>query len=393
MPHEHQDLKIRNTGLREEDVQLLSSHTLKTGEKFFQVRYSSIKFSNYVGIVKVGNVVIEVLPKIDYFEEGVNFWRSVLIEMLQISGFIPKIIDDRVEISSYSSSLLDILFLNYLKMVEDILERGLIKSYVHKEENRNAVKGKILIGEHIKRNYSHKERAYCDHSVFTSNNFYNSIIKKTLSLIFTATTQPIISSKSRSILLHFDGINDVRISSEKIFERMPDGRKYSYYQDVMNLSKLILFGNSLTLNEGRDNVFSMFFDMNILFEKYIGKMFKRVLGRRVKLQSGKYFWENKKIRPDIIIEGTNNIAIDTKWKISGQGPIDADLKQMYVYSRYFDAERTILLYPHHTNFIERTGSFRDGSGSCSLMSINIFEKNGHLKKDFSDEIEAMISEN
>ena len=391
--HEHQDLKIRHTDLREEEVQLLSAQSLKTREQFYQVRYSSIKFSNYVGIIKVGNVIIEVLPKIDYIEGENNFWRSVLIEMLQITGFIPKIFDERVEISSYSSSLLDILFLHYLKMVEDIIGRGLIKTYVHQEENKNAVKGKILIGGHIKRNYAHKERAYCDHSVFTSNNFYNAIIKKTLSLISTTTTQPVISSKSRSLLLYFDGIDDVKIASEKISEKMPKGRKYQYYGDVMALSKLILFGNSITLNQGRDNVFSMFFDMNLLFEKYIGKMCKRVLGRRVKLQSGKYFWEYKKIRPDIIIEGKRNIAIDTKWKIGGKGPIDADLKQMYVYGRYFDADKTILLYPHHTNFIEQSGSFRDGSGTCSLISINIFNENGSLKKDFSEEIYAMIGQN
>src|SRR6056297_637124 len=206
--HEHQDLKIRHTDLREEEVQLLSAQSLKTREQFYQVRYSSIKFSNYVGIIKVGNVVIEVLPKIDYVEGENNFWRSVLIEMLQISGFIPKIFYDKVEISSYSSSLLDILFLHYLKMVEGIVERGLIKTYIH------------------------KERAYCDHSVFTSNNFYNAIIKKTLALISTTTTQPIISSKSRSLLLHFDGIDDVKIASEKISEKMPKGRKYQYYGDV-----------------------------------------------------------------------------------------------------------------------------------------------------------------
>ena len=42
----------------------------------------------------------------------------------------------------------------------------------------------------------------------------------------------------------------------------------------------------------------------------------------------------------------NNFILDTKWKVlKSKSPSDNDLKQMYVYNHYFNAQKSMLLYP------------------------------------------------
>ena len=87
----------------------------------------------------------------------------------------------------------------------------------------------------------------------------------------------------------------------------------------------------------------------------------------------KIFWWNsqtnysKKIRPDIIIsKNFKTVVVDTKWKIvDDSNPSDNDLKQMFVYSLFWDADRSIILYP---------GSLNTSDGSFYHCSLSNYQK-------------------
>lgn len=53
--------------------------------------------------------------------------------------------------------LYDIFVSIYLKIVSDLVKRGLKSSYVTRKENLNIFKGKLLVKENIRRNVAHKE--------------------------------------------------------------------------------------------------------------------------------------------------------------------------------------------------------------------------------------------
>ena len=90
--------------------------------------------------------------------------------------------------------------------------------------------------------------------------------------------------------------------------------------------------------------------MNQLFEQYIFRCLKKLEGHypiRVQAQETTKFWNNQSIRPDIVLSvNGEKYVIDTKWKIlETLRPASDDLKQMYVYNHYFEAQRSLLLYP------------------------------------------------
>ena len=81
---EHQALRIGEQGFSKADFDALVLFNQRHADKFFVVRHNSLKFTSYVGVLHVGGLTIEVLPKADRTEiGGENKWHRALIEMLQ----------------------------------------------------------------------------------------------------------------------------------------------------------------------------------------------------------------------------------------------------------------------------------------------------------------------
>ena len=63
---EHHTLKVdEESSFKIVHFNALEKYGYKTKEKFFSVGNKRIKFSNYVGVIQVKNLTIEVLPKAD----------------------------------------------------------------------------------------------------------------------------------------------------------------------------------------------------------------------------------------------------------------------------------------------------------------------------------------
>jgi 5-methylcytosine-specific restriction enzyme subunit McrC len=119
----------------------------------------------------------------------------------------------------------------------------------------------------------------------------------------------------------------------------------------------------------------LLFEMNALFEEYIGRLVSRALAGsefRVTLQGGRLFCLTSleddravfQTKPDILIWRTGHVAhvIDTKWKrISAriddpkQGVFQTDVYQMMAYAHLYKAPRLTLLYPHHAGLGDDEG--------------------------------------
>jgi 5-methylcytosine-specific restriction enzyme subunit McrC len=89
--------------------------------------------------------------------------------------------------------------------------------------------------------------------------------------------------------------------------------------------------------------FAFLFDINELFEAYVGALVKRIKPS-ARLQVERNFG-NLKLKPDILIE--NRLIIDTKYKrVKSRDDISAaDKYQMFAYGKNFGVDRVVLLYP------------------------------------------------
>jgi len=122
-----------------------------------------------------------------------------------------------------------------------------------------------------------------------------------------------------------------------------------------------LLGNSFTPHKGDDLALALLFDMNALFESYVGNFIKKSFPCTILQHSEKHLVEDPKgfkLRPDIFLEG--KFIADTKWKIvSSRDDISqADLYQLYAYGKKYECGRLYLVYPKISGIDQKAMKFK-----------------------------------
>jgi 5-methylcytosine-specific restriction enzyme subunit McrC len=318
-------------------------------ETFFNLGNKNVKFKQFVGVLKVGDLTIEVLPKIDRGKaENKGMWQKILLQMLIRSKTIPILPNNLAQLNAQKHTLFEAFIQLFLQEVERILADGLVKKYRSKEGNLNALKGRLMFGRHIAENIVHQERFYTTHTTYDTQHLLHQIIAKALRLIrqIGSENQPNLAR----ILFDFPEMPDIK-ADETTFERVVYGRNTERYRQAMYWAKMLLLNYYPDVQNGHKEVFAIMFDMNKLWEKFVlAEMQRQLSDYEVNGQTSKTFWETKTVRPDIFLHKKDkpNIIVDTKWKIPKENtPSDEDLKQMFVYHLYFEADTTILLYPNN----------------------------------------------
>lgn len=323
--------------------------------------FNKIKFINYVGIISVGNLVIEILPKISITNDIVKD-RKMLMFMLAKCNKLSVNIHEVLETNIVNQSLLDILAKVFTKKLMLELQKGLYLEYVSQENSLNKIKGKVLITQNAKINYSNKSKVYCRYDEFTENNIFNSILLKATNLLFTVVNNSFVKKELNIIKNLLNDVDDIYVPLE-VLDSYKLNKKNERFKEVYILAILILSNSTMNKSLGKENGFSILFEMNYLYEEYIGILLKEVIEDKTiqvnTQEKSKYLLRNKNtgrneiaLKPDIVIYKDNKpkIIIDTKWKsasIDGREKYSqADIYQMYAYiTTYKEAEKCILLYP------------------------------------------------
>ncbi len=344
--------------------------------KYFTIIHQGIRFGSYVGVIQIGGLTIEVLPKADNNENAdKNLWQNVLLNMLKVCKKIQVESISETQLKKRYHSILDVYFELYLTEIERLVKKGLIKKYRKNKSNQNALKGKLLFAQNIHQNIVHKERFYCEHQVYDKNHLIHQILYKGL-LVLKTFVNDTLKDKLNRLLFEFQDIENVTIQ-KKHFDKITIDRKNYDYQKALEIAKIIILNYSPSLNSGNDNLLTLLFDMNALWEEYIFRILQKYKTDyiEVSFQNSDKFWENKKIRPDIILKTNNETyVIDTKWKIiEANNPSDNDLKQMFVYNLHWKAEKSLLLYPRTNQYDSEFGVFHyaDLGKKCKLGFVDI----------------------
>jgi 5-methylcytosine-specific restriction enzyme subunit McrC len=135
---EHDRLRVDGETFRHEHLRLLDRWNSSFSREAIQVGRNSVKFSQYVGVLQVGDLVIEILPKIGRFEVETTArdrWRDALWRMLQVVGVVRFRVAGDTSLRTTHFSLLDMLFGEFLSRLEEIVKRGLSKGHLHDEGN------------------------------------------------------------------------------------------------------------------------------------------------------------------------------------------------------------------------------------------------------------------
>lgn len=171
----------------------------------------------------------------------------------------------------------------------------------------------------------------------------------------------------RELAFVYADISDVAVSALRWDEVIID-RTNRAWQELFGMAQLFLRNRYQTTSAGSAQGTALLFEMNALFEEYVGRLLTRALAGteyRVTLQGGRLYCLTSldderpvfQTKPDILIWRAGRVAhvIDTKWKrISPQiddrkqGVSQGDVYQMMAYAQLYGAPRLTLLYPHHS---------------------------------------------
>lgn len=376
----------------------LTYHERYPNTPFFDLIHHGVRFKNFVGAIKVGKTTIEILPKIGKVADP-KAWQNVLLTMLKTCHFLQAKQSGAAQLKLRANSVLELYFEMFLNEVEFLLRQGLIKKYRKQTGQQNALKGALDFNKHITKNIVHKERFFVNYTVYTKDHLLHQIIQEALLVIGTLSNNSVITHKINRIQAQFPKVNRIKIDAS-VFERISRSRKYQPYDTVISIAKLILLNYRPDIKAGRKDLLAIMFDMNILWEQYVLRILKKSKAEnwQIKGQESQAFWENKTIRPDIVLKNNGQtFVIDTKWKlIDSHKPSDADLKQMFVYNNHWQSKKSVLLYPNSGHQNANDGMFalpfnNEESHSCKLGFVNVL-KNGTLNQNIADEVFQLLTD-
>lgn len=359
-------------------------------DMYFDLRYNGIKFKNFVGVIQVDGLTVEILPKIDSDETNKDLWQSVLIEMLRTTRRLQVQKVGNANVSQQNIHLLDIYFEWFLNEVELLIHNGLIKQYYKKTGNVKALKGKLEFAGHIRKNLIHKERFYTTHQVYEKDHLIHQILSKALYIIEDFTKGTHLYSRCKSVRLDFPEVKEIKVD-RTTFSRVKKGRKTAPYATALEIARLIILNYAPNISSGDEKMLALLFDMNSLWEEYVLVKLRQeaasLKGIEVYGQQSREFWQRITIRPDIVIKKEEEyFVIDTKWKnIQNFNPSTQDLRQMYVYNDYWKSVRSMLLYPASTTVAPDFKNYKDREHQCAVGRLNII-RDGKLKTDLGREI-------
>lgn len=402
---EYQKLKIGDSDFSENHLKLLVKFNEKNGNKYFTPVYNGILFNSYVGVIQVGGLTIEILPKADNSSDpSKKLWQNVLLNMLRVCRYIKVDTVSETGLKKKHNSILEVYFEIFLNDLEQLVKKGLIKKYRKIENNQLALKGKLVFSRDIEKNIVHKERFYCEHQVYDKDHLIHQILFQALTILDNLVSQK-LQDKVKRLLFEFNNFTYKEFNS-KHFENLKLDRKSQPYEKSLDIAKMLILNYSPNLNSGSDQMLTLLFDMNKLWEEYIYRVLqKHNVDNKFEIssQDRDLFWENKTIRPDIVIKDLKTketFIIDTKWKIvENSNPSDDDLKQMFTYNLHWKSSKSILLYPkidqqdsqfgkyYHNPIFEFENEFKPIQNFCKVGFISIIDgENYRDTKSLSSEI-------
>jgi 5-methylcytosine-specific restriction enzyme subunit McrC len=400
---EYQHLSVGEKGFGQEHFEALAQYKTDTRCKYFELLHHKIRFLNYVGVIKVADLTIEILPKIDRANSekpDKKLWQRVLVEMLRNALGLAADITTYADIEVQQVGVLDAYLQYFLSEVATLSRQGLLKQYRRAQENTTALKGKFLIHQQLSRNTVHKERFFVEHTIYDRDNKYNQLLFKALEVVQIISRQSDLGNTCAALLLDFPTCAPIK-ADEKVFARLTYDRKTQRYRRAIDLARIILLNYQPDISGGSNNILAIMFDMNKLWEKYIENQLSQLPNCQVKSQETTEFWTNSHTRkkaylkPDFILEiGAEKYIIDTKWKHKNEVAPD-DLRQMYAYSHYFGAKKTFLLYPFCAENNEgkiklEKGQFADSDIFCGRLFVDLLDKDKKLNLGIGEEIAKLL---
>ena len=286
---------------------------------------------NYVGVLTTPcGTQLEIVPK-NFTSNGVSGLaegRKLLLKMLNRVCNLKLREFDLSNLELFDAPLHEILIGCFLNEVMTLLRHGVRSSYRNISSELSFLRGRLRTSEQLRQPASRQHKFYVEYEEFVTDRSENRLIHSSLARALKWSKSAANQRLARELLFIFDEIPvSTNISSD--FRRWQTDRTMQHYKPVRYWCELILNEQSPRMLAGQNFGQSFLFQMNELFERYVGAVLRGQLSEGFKLKeqaSSKYLIESHngkpvyQLRPDILIlkEKHFHSVLDCKWKIFAQ---------------------------------------------------------------------------
>ena len=357
----------------------------------------------YVGVVEVTGITIEIYPKLDRRiltygpitdPSAASAVMDSLIWVLDVAKYIDINEADKAALRDIPANFIDLFAILFGRHLLTELRVGLPRAYIRQEDDLRLVRGQILFLDQITRNLNRSDLMSCAWDEFTVDTTINRILKCASRFLIERVRNFTVRRLLESCVVYFDEVTDIDpITAIHKAQHVRWDRTNDRLETVFNLAHLMLSGSAPTLKSGDTSTFVFLLDMNKVFERYcwsilrtafqvpvsfqknVGRLFP-ILPKGGIIQIVDFFWiaednnvyvadaKYKQITKGIVESlQLSNIEAEEEGKFAGYILNANDVRQLTVYAELackqlsLDSPPNILLmYPH-----DESGKFETSS--------------------------------
>lgn len=335
-------------------------------------RRHELRARGVVGVIAAEDCSLEILPKIDVPAahgsiEELSGIRKRLVHMLAVALDM-KIETGRLsELDWQHETLLEILVRIFCSKLTEAVRRDMPRKYIGQEDDLPALRGTLDVSRQFTRHAVNPSRLACRFDELSTDIALNRVMKAALAHLSKLSRSTSNLHRLRELAFVYADIPAIPVPALRWDEVVID-RTNRGWQDLVGMARMFLRNQFQTTSAGAGQGAALLFEMNTLFEEYVGRLVARAMagteysvtlqgGREYCLtaqDSGRHVFQTK---PDILIRRGSEVVqvIDTKWKRISSGIDDpkhgvsqSDVYQMMAYAHLYKAPHLTLLYPHHT---------------------------------------------
>lgn len=362
-------------------------------QAIISLEHSGLRAGQIVGVIVTQDCRLEILPKIDAEDEGIS--RQTLYKMLTSVLRLNLATGRKSATEEQPNSILEILIRHFAEDLFKAVHRGLPRRYQNKEEDLGHLRGQLNTVRQFTRFAASPHRLACRFDELTVDTPLNQILKAACRLLRGISRDGHNLRLLSELAPVFDEVRSLDLGRPLPVKDIHLDRTNSGYRELLNLAILFLNGRSQSIYSGEGSGFSLLFEMNTLFEEYVGASVNRLRSRlnaEVALQGPQRYALYSSsgagrfaTRPDISLRyaDSETVILDTKWKRLKEdsqtppwGVSSSDIYQMLAYAGVYQASHVVLLYPHIPTWSRSPGILEcfhavDGTTKIVVATLDI----------------------
>lgn len=411
---EHQERAYADLGWTVDHpiVQALDEVNRAHGREIFRLGRKSFRPLQHVGVIRVGKVDLEILPKVDFHPGGssdaplgsqgrefaVRSASENLLEMMRYAYGLPPLRPEDASISLQRGTWLDLLTWLFASELHGQALKGLNRSYIPLEEASRFLRGRWDVQRQLLRRPVDRHRFEVLHDDFSLDTQLNRVFRLVTQRLLMSTDHAPSRTLLTDLRLWLDETEHVERVDPSDLERLSFSRLSDRFRPAFNLARMLLENSVPDLRVGATDIVAVLIDMNLLFERFVAGFLRSHKSRILPLAWGgarlisqmegyrAFLLERlpdqiptSRVIPDICVQSPTGriLAIaDTKYKVldkRARAPalLEADAYQMLAYGNRLDCRCAVVISPSAGRHVTPTAEFRSVSDDRHLISTTL----------------------